>query len=102
MIHQINTCVCICYRPPDTRLAEFSDMIKCIDSALKTLQTPTPNIVVMGDMNLPRSSIRWEKSEEGNLFPVVAGHRDEETVDGKQDRLQASHLVEFAAKHFLQ
>ena len=33
---------------------------------------------------MPRSSIRWEKSEEGNLFPVVAGHREQETVDGKQ------------------
>ena len=29
MIHQINTCVCVCYRPPDTRFSEFSDMLEC-------------------------------------------------------------------------
>ena len=102
MIHQINTCVCVCYRPPDTRLSEFSEMIQSVDSALSALPNPTPNIIVMGDMNFPRTCIKWEKSEEGNLFPLVAGHRQEETLDGKQDRLQAHHLVQFAARHFLQ
>ena len=85
MIHQINTCVCVCYRPPDTRLSEFSDMLQCVDAALSTLPNPTPNIVVIGDMNFPRSSIQWQTSDEGNLFPLVANHRVEETSDGKQD-----------------
>ena len=71
------------------------------NTALLTLPTPTPNIVVMGDMNFPRSSIQWHTSDEGNLFPLVANHRVEETSGGKQDRLQAQRLVEFAAKHCL-
>ena len=77
-------------------------MIQSVESALSALPNPTPNIIVMGDMNFPRTCIKWEKSEEGNLFPLVAGHRQEETLDGKQDRLQAHHLVQFAARHFLQ
>ena len=101
MIHQLNTCVCVCYRPPDTRQSEFSEMMQSIDSALSTLPTPTPNIVVMGDMNFPRTTMQWQMSDEGNLFPIVAGHREEETSGGKQDRLQAQRLLEFAAKHCL-
>ena len=77
-------------------------MMQSIDSALSSLPTPTPNIVVMGDMNFPRSVIQWQMSEEGNLFPTVARHREEETPHGKQDRLQAQRLLEFAAKHCLQ
>ena len=102
MIHQLNTCVCVCYRPPDTRQSEFSEMMQSIDSALSTLPTPTPNIVVMGDLNFPRKTMQWQMTDEGNLFPIVAGHREEETSGGKQDRLQAQRLLEFAAKHCLQ
>ena len=102
MIHQLNTCVCVCYRPPDTRISEFSEMLQCVDSALSSLPSPTPNIVVMGDMNFPRAAVSWQRSDEGHLFPLVAGHREEETSEGKQDRLQAQRMVDFAAKHFLQ
>ena len=50
MVHQINTCVVVCYRPPDTRVAEFGAMLDCIDSALAALPTPASNIVVMDDL----------------------------------------------------
>ena len=56
----------------------------------------------MGDMNFPRAAVSWQRSDEGHLFPLVAGHREEETSEGKQDRLQAQRMVDFAAKHFLQ
>ena len=102
MIHQLNTCVCVCYRPPDTRQSEFSEMLQSIDSALSTLPTPSPTVIVMGDMNFPGNSVKWQASDEGNIFPIVAKHSDRETPLGKQDRLQAQHLMEFAAKHFLQ
>ena len=102
LIHELNTCLCVCYRPPDTRLEEFSEMLKSIDSAFLSLPTPTPNIVLMGDMNFPRSSIEWEFSDEGDIYPTVQNHRSEVTVSGKQDRLQATGLVDLAAKHCLQ
>ena len=101
MIHQINSCICVCYRPPDTRMSEFSEMLQGVDSALSSLPDPTPNIVIMGDLNFPRSCIHWQVSDEGHLFPLVANHRQEETSQGKQDRLQAQKLVDLAAKHCL-
>ena len=102
MVHQINTCVVVCYRPPDTQIEEFSAVLNCVDSALAALPTPVPNIVLMGDLNFPRIAISWQESEEGYIFPIVAAHRTDETPYGKQDRLQAHRLMEFAAKYFLQ
>ena len=62
------------------------------------LPTPTPNIVIMGDFNMPRSVINWQRSEEGNVFPVVASHKEGETAGGKQDRLQAERFMEITSK----
>ena len=55
----------------------------------------------MGDFNFPRSAIVWKRSEDGFIVPLVASHREEETLGGKQDRLQAQQLVDMASKHFL-
>ena len=101
-VHQLNTVICVLYRPPDTRIEEFTGVLKCLDNSLVALSTPTPSIVLMGDMNLPQSCISWRSSEDGLLVPHVAGHRDTETAGGKQDRLQAQHLIDLAVKHSLQ
>ena len=100
-IHQLDTVVCIVYRPPDTRLEEFAGLLQCLDSTLSGLPTPSPTVIVMGDMNLPKSCILWRRSEDGLLVPIVAGHRDGKTAGGKQDRLQAQQLVDLASKHCL-
>ena len=97
-IHQLDTVVCIVYRPPDTRLEEFSGLLQCLDSTLSTLPSPAPTVILMGDLNFPKSCISWRRSEEGLLVPLVAGHRDEETVGGKQDRLQTKQLIDLATK----
>ena len=34
-------------------------------------------------------------------MPLIANHRENETLEGEQDRLQAQRLVEFANKHNL-
>ena len=99
MVHQINTCVVVCYRSPDTYVSEFNDMLYCVDSALAALPTPVLNIVFMGDF--PKSVVSWQTSDEGNILPLVSPHRQEETAGGKQDRLQAHRLMELAAKYFL-
>ena len=100
-IHQLDTIVCVAYRPPDTRVSEFTGLLKCLDETLSSLPSPTPNIVLMGDFNLPHSSIIWKRSEEGLVVPLVASHREEETAGGKQDRLQAQQLIDLANKYFL-
>ena len=98
-IQQLDHIVVVVYRPPDTRHAEFSAMLKVLDTALCSLPTPTPTISVMGDFNLPVSAVKWLRNDEGLIMPLIANHRENETSDGKQDRLQAQHLVEFVNKH---
>jgi hypothetical protein len=100
-VHQIDTVVCVAYRPPDTRIDEFSGLLKCLDSTLSILSSPAPTVIMMGDINLPRTCITWQYSEEGLLVPIVAGHRDSETAGGKQDRLQAQQLIDLSTKYSL-
>ena len=100
-IHQLDTVVCLAYRPPDTRLEEFSGILQCLDRTLSQLPSPTPTVILMGDLNLPKSCISWCRSDKGILVPLVAGHREEETAGGKQDRLQAKQLIDLCSKHCL-
>ena len=100
-VHQLDTVVCVLYRPPDTRIEEFSGMLKCLDETLSALPSPAPTVILMGDFNFPKTCITWQYSEEGILVPIVAGHRDGETAGGKQDRLQAQQLIELSTKHSL-
>ena len=79
-------------------LSEFSGLLKCLD---ETLPAPAPNIILMGDFNLPHSSVTWQRSQDGLIVPLVANHREEETAGGKQDRLQAQQLIDMASKHSL-
>ena len=101
MVHQLNTVVVVAYRPPNTRISEFSELLSKLDGVLEELPAPTPTITVMGDFNFPKSSIVWSRcdGEDSDLVPLVAGHREGETVEGKQDRLQAARLCDLAVKH---
>ena len=61
----------------------------------------------MGDFNFPKYSLVWTRcgdDDDGasaDIVPIIAGHREDETVGGKQDRLQAAKLCDFATKHSL-
>ena len=100
-IHQLDTVVCLVYRPPDTRLEEFTGLLQNLDNTLSQLSSPTPTVILMGDFNLPKSCISWRWSEEGIVVPLVAGHREGETVGGKQDRLLANQLIDLSSKYCL-
>ena len=100
-IYELDSVVCVCYRPPDTTLAEFKDMIAALDKALSDLPAPTPNILVMGDFNFPRTVMNWNRSEDGHLIPIVKQYRVSETNQGKRDRIQAQLLVDTASKFCL-
>ena len=102
MIHQLNTAVAVMYRPPNTRLKEFLDILEKLDSCLASLPSPTPTVAVMGDLNFPRHCIAWSRcSESSDLVPLVANHREGETAEGKQDRLQAARFCDIAMRHCL-
>ena len=103
MIHQLNTVLIVAYRPPNTRLSEFSEMLSKLDAILQDLPTPTPTITMMGDFNFPKSSIVWSRldGEDSDLVPLVANHRVGNTVEGKQDRLQAARFCDLLVRHCL-
>ena len=61
-----------CTRPPDTRIEEFSGMLKCLDETLSDLPSAAPTVILMGDLNFPKTCITWQYSEEGILVPIVA------------------------------
>ena len=96
-IHQLNTVVA--YRPPDTRLAEFTPILATIDNILSELPDPTPNIVMMGDFNFQDKNLSWIRSEDGLLVPLVHDHREVAGDGGVQVRHQASKLCELSLKH---
>ena len=96
-VHQHNTVVAVCYRPPDTTLREFDAALARLDKVLLDLPVPTPTIALMGDFNFPASVVSWSR-EEGVLLPHVAGHRQVES-DGPQVRQQCKKLCGLMAKH---
>ena len=82
-VHQLDTVTCLVYRPPNTRIEEFSDLLQSLDHTLSQLTAPTPIIILMGDFNLPKSCISRTWSDEGTLVPSVAGHGDGATQGRK-------------------
>ena len=98
-VHQLDTVLAVLYRPPDTKLQEFKPVLKKLDDIFTNLHTPTPIITLAGDLNFPKGIIEWGYSEEGFLSPIVHNHREGEILGGKQDRLQASQLIDLASKH---
>ena len=107
MIHQLKTAVAVIYRPPDTRMDEFSELLEKLDSCLSALPAPTPSITVMGDLNFTKQVLTLSRgegeddSDSSDLVPIVSNHRDAVTAGGKQDRLQASRLCDLAIRHCL-
>ena len=99
-IHQLNTIVCVAYRPPDTKFKEFGEMLDTLDQTIKDTKRSDEIIVLMGDFNFPCTAVQWLCDEdEGFLYPVVRDHREGE--DGGRVRAQAQRLVNLALKHHL-
>ena len=70
-IHQLNTVVAVTYRPPDTKLAEFTPILSQVDKLLCDLSDPVPNIIFLGDFNFQDQNLSWVRSEDGLLVPLV-------------------------------
>ena len=87
-MHQHNTVVPVCYRPPDTTLRDFDTALARLDEVLSDLPVPTPTIALMGDFNFPAP---WAR-EDGALLPQVAGHRQVESVGAAFNWLMATLL----------
>ena len=96
-VHQLNTVVAVCYRPPDTTLGEFEAALVRLEEVLEDLPAPTPTIAFMGDLNFPAGVVTWPR-EDGQLLPRVAAHRQVETA-GPQVRQQCFKLCQLMARH---
>ena len=99
-IHSLDTVLAVLYRPPDTRLAEFSPVLAELDKLLSELPSPSPTLVMMGDLNFPSKVMQWPWVD-GYLVPAVNGHRGEVAEDGVQARLQAQRLCDLALDHHM-
>ena len=66
----LNLIVCVVYRQPDdiqggnrSTEAQFSAFISKLNAELNALPSPTPNIILAGDLNLPHAS--WPTADPG-------------------------------------
>ena len=62
-LEALNLWMCVVYRQPDdplgghkSRSEEFSSFLERLGEELASLPTPTPNIIIAGDFNLPHAS----------------------------------------------
>ena len=83
-IHQLDSIVVVLYRPPDTTASELQGALKCLDETLSSISAPLPAIVLCGDFNLGSNAVTWRTSNDGDLIPIIAGHREGETSKAKQ------------------
>ena len=103
MVHQLDTVVTVCYRPPNTRFGQFSEMLSVLDSTLSDLPSPTPNLCWMGDFNFPSVCLEWHTSEDGFLVPIIKDHNTELQEDNRKlDRQQAQLLIDISTKYCMQ
>ena len=71
-------------RPPDTTVSELKGALDCLDETLSGIEAPLPTIVLCGDLNLGSNAVSWILSDDGDLVPIIANHRDGDTSRAKQ------------------
>lgn len=61
-IETINTINIVIYRPPDTKLPVFSQIIGSVETLLSKMKIPEPSILVTGDFNFP--FVKWTRGPQ--------------------------------------
>ena len=56
-LEHLNTINIVIYRPPDTTLNTFTNIIQELENILECIKPPEPNIIITGDFNFP--FIKW-------------------------------------------
>ena len=72
-IKNIDLIIVLIYKPPDTTKDQFDNMIQKIRTTLDEQGTPSPNIIMLGDLNLP--NMNW-KLIENHVIPEWKGRRE--------------------------
>ena len=98
-VHQLNHYIAVVYRPPDTSLAEFRQLLSVMDGDLSSLPAPTPDISFLGDLNFSSKDVQWRTNDDGDLFATIHPHRDSSDTGGAKVRVQAAALLELVHQH---
>ena len=92
-LKKLNLIIGVVYRPPDDPTGgnrstneEFSSFVDKLNEELTSLPSPTPNIILAGDFNMPHAS--WPS---GNSMPGAS----------PEERLMIQTLSNFSEQHFL-
>ena len=94
-IEKVNILNVVVYRPPDTKLSVFSEIINKINRLLSETETLKPKVIITGDYNFP--FIQWKRSRVGacswSMKPGTYATEDEKN--------QFFRLMEIADKYNL-
>ena len=81
-----NLALALLYRPPACLPGQFSEVLQLLGTEVETLGSPSPTVVLCGDMNLPL--VKWPSRE------IYGG--------SAADRLQAGYLLGFADDYLME
>ena len=70
-IENMDLIIIVIYRPPDTFLQKFQEQLRKVEVFLKSVKTPSPNILLLGDFNF--SHLKWENQEGQAKICQVTG-----------------------------
>ena len=68
-LHTPSIIVILVYRPPSCTINEFDDVIIKINQFIFSLNSPLPNIMILGDFNYP--GVNWSSPNLSSLKPLV-------------------------------
>ena len=82
------------YRPPDTTLEEFQELINFIERCISNSKYPSTHIVVTGDFNFPKEVVAWLETKDG-IVPIPTN------CVTSTKKLQLQRLLELSDEHYL-
>ncbi|XP_069194283.1 uncharacterized protein, partial [Procambarus clarkii] len=88
-VEKLNLIIILIYKPPDTTIEEFTEQMHKIENILDNLANPAPDIIFLGDFNLP--SLRWRTANTN----IIAGN------DPGNNQPQVRELLRFCNKFSL-
>ena len=91
-LSELNIKVITVYRPPDTLLNEFDEIIEKINQHMDI--STTKNTILLGNFNFPTDEVNWENTEDG-VVPIPTNFR---TCQVKQ---QFQNLLQLTDRFFL-
>ncbi len=85
-ISSLNLAIVVVYRPPNCPKQAFRDILDQIEDTIEHMGTPTPDIMLLGDLNFPH--IKWPS---GDILPGTT----------KDEREQAELLLKLTHTCFM-